>query len=448
MRFFPHTKEDIALMLQDIGINSVDRLFDQIPPETKIKDELNFTKSVDEFSLIKHFKELAKKNIVPDNDNTSFLGAGSYNHFVPEIVPFLSGRSEFTTSYTPYQPEISQGTLQAIYEYQTLICRLFETEVANASIYDGASSLAEAILMALRITKRRSIAISSSVHPLYRQVVKTYLTPLECEIIELPSSQDGTTDTSKIENNKDIAALVVQSPNFFGCIENLARVNKVARENESLAINVFTEPIAYGLIKSPGSQGADIICGEGQSFGLPLSFGGPYLGIFATKQKYVRNMPGRLVGKTKDKAGKPGFVLTLATREQHIRRERATSNICTNNNLCALIASIYLASLGGNGLQTLAKLNYDKSEHLKSGLKKAGYKIPFASSTFNEFVVDMGDNFEEKYKALLSKNIVAGLPLKRYYPEMGNYYLMNVTEVVSKKEMDIFMDRLADEVAL
>jgi len=443
MRFFPHTEKDIAHMLENIGIDSVDRLFDQIPPETKIKDELNSTKSIDEFSLIKHFKELAGKNTVSDNHSTSFLGAGSYNHFVPEIVPFLSSRSEFTTSYTPYQPEISQGTLQSIYEYQTLICRLFEMEVANASIYDGASSLAEAILMATRITKKNRIAISATVHPLYRLVINTYLTPLECEIIELPSLQDGTINISKIENDKDLAALIVQSPNFFGCIEDLAMVNQTAKEHESLSINVFTEPMAYGLINSPGSQGADITCGEGQSFGLPLSFGGPYLGIFATKQKYVRNMPGRLVGKTVDKAGKPGFVLTLATREQHIRREKATSNICTNNNLCALIASIYLASLGGNGLQTLAKLNYDKSEYLKSALKKAGLKIPFVTPTFNEFVVDMGKNSKEKYNELLSKNIVAGLPLEKYYPEMENCYLMNVTEVISKKEMDRFVDEVA-----
>ncbi len=286
-----------------------------------------------------------------------FIGAGSYQHHIPSTVTYLLQRSEFSTSYTPYQPEMSQGTLQGLYEYQTLISRLLGMETANASLYDGASALAEALLMAIRITRRKKVALSTLIHPLHRQVVKTYFEPTDYEIVELPRLENGLTDPSSVTEIEDLAAVAIQSPNFFGCIEDLGAFGESALKNSALFVTSFTEALAYGLLKNPGSMGADIVCGEGQSLGIPCSYGGPGLGIFATKMKHVRNMPGRLVGQTTDVEGRRGFVLTLATREQHIRREKATSNICTNNSLCAMAAAMYMASLGGTGMHQLALLS-------------------------------------------------------------------------------------------
>jgi len=376
------------------------------------------------------------KSMASSPEYKVFMGAGRYEHHIPATLPYLLGRSEFVTSYTPYQPEMSQGTLQSIYEYQTLVARLLGMEVANASLYDGASALAEALLMAIRITRRKKIAISNLIHPMYRQVVCTYLKPTGCQVLELPYLENGRTDLSPIEDINELAAVAVQSPNFFGCIEDLQDTGKRTHEKEALFITCFTEPLAYGLLKNPGSQGADIVCGEGQSFGIPISFGGPALGMIASRMKYVRKMPGRLVGMTKDRDGRRGFVLTLSTREQHIRREKATSNICTNSSLCALTAAMYMASLGGTGLGELARLNYDKSEYLKEKLKKAGFGMSFQSPTFNEFVVEFPENFTPTHKLLLDKKIVAGLPLKPFYPELPDHYLLCVTEVRTKEEMD------------
>jgi len=335
MRYLPHTSEDIASMLQVVGTDSLESLFSMVPEDCRHKGDLNLPEPLTEWELNDLMGALSDTMAVSP-DYRVFIGAGSYEHYIPESVSHLVGRSEFVTSYTPYQPEISQGTLQAIYEYQTLTARLLGMEVSNASLYDGASALAEALLMAIRITRRKRVAISSLIHPHYRRVVQTYFGPTGYEIVELPQLQNGKTDLSPIDGMDDLAAVSVQSPNFFGCIEDLQVIGKRSHEKKALFITSFTEPLAYGLIKNPGSQGADIVCGEGQSLGIPRSFGGPALGIFTSKMKYVRNMPGRLVGKTVDTDGKRGFVLTLATREQHIRREKATSNICTNNSLCAL----------------------------------------------------------------------------------------------------------------
>ena len=298
------------------------------------------------------------------------------------------------------------------------------------------SALAEALLMAIRITKRKKVAISSLIHPLYRRVVKTYFEPTDFEVIELPYLEDGMTDIAVLEGLDDLAAVAVQSPNFLGSIENLKKVGERAHEKEALCVTSFTEPLAYGLLKNPGSQGAEIACGEGQSLGIPQSFGGPRLGMFASKMKYVRSMPGRLVGKTTDMDGKRGFVLTLATREQHIRRGKATSNICTNNNLCALAAAMYMASIGGTGIRELARLNHDKAEYLKSKLKKAGFKISFDGPTFYEFVVEFPAGFETTYKHLVEKKMIAGIPLAPYYPELADHYLLCVTETSTKNDMD------------
>lgn len=435
MRFLPHTDEDIASMLRTVGIKNIDSLFSTIPVDCLRKEELNLPEALSEWELNDRMKRLAS-SVATFPEHRVFIGAGSYEHFIPESVSYLLSRSEFVTSYTPYQPEMSQGTLQAIYEYQTLAARLLGMEVANASLYDGATALAEALLMALRITKKKKVVLSSLIHPLYRRVVRTYLEPAGFSIEELPGCKDGRTDYSPIEDLEDYAALAIQSPNFFGSIENLRKAADLAHNNKALLITTFTEPLAYALIKNPGSEGADIACGEAQSLGIPPSFGGPGLGMFAASMKHVRNMPGRLVGKTLDRDGKQGFVLTLATREQHIRREKATSNICTNNSLCALASAMYMASLGGTGIRKLARLNYDKSEYLKSQLKRAGFSIPFQSPTFNEFVVEFPDGFESTYKQLLKQKIVAGLPLGPWYPELYNHYLLCVTETASKEDLD------------
>ncbi|NNK86630.1 MAG: aminomethyl-transferring glycine dehydrogenase subunit GcvPA [Desulfobacterales bacterium] len=435
MRYLPHTDENIASMLKVAKAESLEELFSTIPEECRLTGNHNLPEPLTEWELNDHIDALAKNMAVPP-EYKIFIGAGSYEHYIPSSASYLLSRSEFVTSYTPYQPEMSQGTLQAIFEYQTLTSRLLGMEVANASLYDGASALAEAILMATRITRKNKIAVSSLIHPMYRRVVETYLKPTDFEMIELPYLENGKTDLTALDGIQDLAAVAVQSPNFFGCIEDLKTVGEKAQGKKALCITSFTEPLAYGLLKNPGSLGVDIACGEGQSMGIPQSFGGPVLGMFAAKMKYVRNMPGRLVGETKDQDGKRGFVLTLSTREQHIRREKATSNICTNSGLCALASAIYMASVGGTGIRELALLNHDKAAYLKSELEKAGFTVPFSSPFFNEFVVKFPDGFETTYQRLIENKIVAGLSLAPFYPELSGHYLMCTTETKSKEEMD------------
>lgn len=441
MRYLPHTPEEIAAMSEAIGIKSLEDLFPTVPQDCRRSGELKLPEALTEWELNNHIDRLAANTAVSP-EYKIFLGAGSYDHHIPQSVSYLLSRSEFVTAYTPYQPEISQGTLQAIFEYQTLTARLLGMDVANASQYDGASSLAEALLMAVRISRKNKVAVSQLVHPNYRQVVQTYFAPTGYEIIEIPYTADGTTDLSSIKDVEDLAAVAVQSPNFFGCIENLQSIGERSHAQKALFVVCFTEPLAYGMYKNPGSHDADIACGEGQSLGIPRSFGGPALGMFSAKQKYVRNMPGRLVGQTADVDGKRGFVLTLATREQHIRREKATSNICTNHSLCALAASMYMASLGGSGFKDLARLNYDKCEYLKDQLRKAGYTLPFHQSTFNEFVVQFPEGFDTTYQDLLQKRIMAGIPLECYYPELAHHYLLCVTETTTKEDMDTLVKEI------
>ena len=435
MLYLPHTDEEIASMLQVVGVENLDSLFSTVPEDCRFRGDLKLPEALSEWELNDHMASLSD-NMAVSPEYKVFVGAGSYEHFIPASASYLLSRSEFVTSYTPYQPEMSQGTLQAIYEYQTLAARLLGMEVATASHYDGSTALAEALLMAIRISKRKKVAVSSLIHPLYRQVIQTYFEPTGYEVVELPYLNNGLTDVTGLDGMDDLAAVAIQSPNFFGCIENLQAIGQKAHEKKALFVASFTEALAYGLLKSPGSQGADIVGGEGQSLGIPRSFGGPALGMLASTRKHMRNLPGRLVGKTKDLDGKRGFVLTLATREQHIRREKATSNICTNNSLCALAAAMYMASVGGTGIRELARLNHDKSEYLKMELKKAGFTITFDSPTFNEFVVEFPSGFEATYKRLLEKKIVAGLSLAPYYPELSSHYLLCVTETMSKDDMD------------
>jgi glycine dehydrogenase subunit 1 len=416
MRYLPHTEEEIATMLQTIGVGSLDDLFATIPESCCCRIGLNLPETLTEWELNAHMDALAA-NMAVTPEYKVFMGAGSYDHYIPASATYLLSRSEFVTSYTPYQPEMSQGTLQAIYEYQTLASRLMG-------------------MMAIRITRKKRVAISSLIHPLHRRVVQTYFDPTGYEVVELPYLKNGKTDLSGLEGLEGLAAVALQSPNFFGCIEDLNTAGQKAHAQETLFIVSFTEPLAYGLLKTPGSQGADIVCGEGQSLGLPRSFGGPGLGMLGSLTKYMRNLPGRLIGRTKDRDGKNGFVLTLATREQHIRREKATSNICTNNSHCALSAAVYLASLGGSGFQKLSQLNHDKAQYLKNELIKAGFDIAFDSPTFNEFVVQFPTGFATKYNRLLDKKIVAGLAVETYYPELKDHYLLCATETMPKEDMD------------
>jgi glycine dehydrogenase subunit 1 len=441
MRFLPHTPEEIAEMLRVTGAESLDALFSAVPDECRRKQEMNLPEPQTEWELNNLMSTLAATVAVPPKYKL-YLGAGSYEHHIPYAVSYLLGRSEFLTSYTPYQAEVSQGTLQAIYEYQTLTARLLGMEVANASMYDGASALAEALLMALRITRRKRVALSGLIHPHYRRVVRTYLEPTGFDVVELPRLENGRTDPSLLPGMDKVAAVAVQSPNFFGCVEDLTALAEKAHEAGALFVVAFTEPLAYGLFKNPGSLGADIACGEGQSLGVPASFGGPGLGMFTSKMKYVRNMPGRLVGQTVDLEGKRGFVLTLATREQHIRREKATSNICTNHSHCALAAVMYMASLGGTGFRELAHLNRDKSEYLKDALGKLGFTFPFSSPTFNEFVAEAPTGFDKTYQHLLEKNIVAGFPLASFFADLPKHYLFCVTETKTREDMDALVKEI------
>ena len=442
MRYMPHTESDIAAMLAAVGVKTVDGLFADVPTPCRRSTPLNLPPALSEWDLDRHMEQLAGQTATAPAYNI-FLGAGSYDHHIPETIKQLLRRGELYTAYTPYQPEVSQGTLQAIYEYQTLVCRLLGMEVANASMYDGASALAEALLMAIRTTKRRRVAVSRAVHPNYRRVVETYLRPTGFEIVDLPYGTDGRTDLALLADQSELAAVALQSPNFFGCIEDLqAAESRIHADDATLMIVAFNEPLAYGLYEAPGRLGADIVCGEGQSLGIPRSFGGPGVGLFACRMKHVRSMPGRLVGRAKDAEGRRGFVLTLSTREQHIRRERATSNICTNQGLCALAAAMYMASLGRTGFRQLARLNFDKAGYLKHALQAAGAELPFSAPVFNEFVVRWPQGSSARYRRLVEAKSVAGLPLAPYYPELADHYLLCATETCSKADMDALVEEV------
>lgn len=442
MRYLPHTPQEIADMLAVVGAGTLEDLFTHIPAECRRSAPLNLQAPLSEWELDRYMDGLAGTTAVQPG-YMIFLGAGSYDHHIPEAVKQLLRRGEIYTSYTPYQPEVSQGTLQAIYEYQTLVTRLLGMDVANASMYDGASALAEALLMALRITKRKRVALSGAIHPHYLQVVETYLGPPGYQILKLPYGPDGRTDLSALPANDALAAVAVQSPNFFGCVEDLKAVDQaVHADSKTLMVVGFSEPLAFGLYQAPGKLGADIVCGEGQSLGLPRSFGGPGVGLFACRGQYMRHMPGRLVGRTLDSQGRRGFVLTLATREQHIRREKATSNICTNQGLCATAAAMYMATLGGTGFRKLARLNYDKAAYLKSELSKAGVNIPFDAPVFNEFVIRLEEDSKRLYSQLIDRKIIAGLALDKYYPDLEDHYLLCVTETSTKADLDILVKEM------
>jgi len=414
MDYIPNTDEDRAKMLSSLGLSSIDELFKDIPGELKPKS-FSLPSGKSELEVLQYLQKLAEKN---NNKLVSFLGAGFYEHFIPPAVEAIISRSEFYTSYTPYQPEISQGMLQALYEYQTAISDLTGMEVANASLYDGGTALYEAAMMALRITKRKKVIVGEGVNPIYRRMLSSYTKNLNLGLREISTSK-GLVDREKIKSglDEDTACLILQNPNFFGCLDDFSDLVEFAH-NKGVLVIISVYPISLGIIKSPGEMGADIVVGEGQSLGLPLSFGGPYLGFITTLKKYVRQMPGRIVGETTDKENKRGFVLTLQTREQHIRREKATSNICSNETLCALSALVYLSLLGKEGIKELANLCRDKTYYLLKSLSKIGMKTKFSAPVFNEFVIELPLNADTIIKKLLKKNIIAGFPPGRYYPEM------------------------------
>ena len=436
MRYLPHTPDEIATMLAAIGKQSLDGLFDVVPAECRMTRPWNLPAPRGEWELDEHLHDLAETMRVGRRHKV-LIGAGSYHHHIPETVRSLAGRSEFLTAYTPYQPEMSQGTLQGIFEYQTLTARLLGMDVVNASMYDGASALAEALLMGVRVAKKRTrVAVSRAIHPHYRAVVRAYFNPTAYEVVELPSTADGRTDLTALARMDDLAAVALQSPNFFGVVEDLGAAAAAIHGAGALFVTAFSEPLAYGLLKNPGACGADIACGEGQSFGISRSFGGPGLGMFGCKEAFTRSMPGRLVGETRDLEGRRGYVLTLATREQHIRREKATSNICSNQGICAMTAGMYMASLGGTGIRQLARLNYDKTMYLRQALVAAGANLPFAAPVFNEFVAGFASDFRPAWERLLARGVVAGLELGGLYPELAGHYLFCVTETISKQDMD------------
>ncbi|MEO8041452.1 MAG: aminomethyl-transferring glycine dehydrogenase subunit GcvPA [Acidobacteriota bacterium] len=436
MRYIPNSPEERVDMLAAVGLSSADELFRSIPADVQLGRRLEITEPLAESEVIAAMENFAANN--PAATKPSFLGAGVYSHFSPTIVDHLIQRSEFFTSYTPYQPEISQGTLQYIFEFQTLICQLTGMEVANASMYDGSTATAEAYVMAQRVTRRDKIIVADTVHLEYREVARTYTQHGDLEINTV-GFDEKTGRVRPIEGLDDkTAAVVIQSPNFFGCVEDVKAIADQAHAVGALLIVVVTEAISFGLLKSPGDCGADIVVGEGQSFGVPMSFGGPHVGLFATREKFVRQMPGRLCGVAYDKNGNRGFVLTLSTREQHIRREKATSNICTNQGLIALAATIYMEAMGKAGLQEVAMQNAQKAAYAAKKIAGIdGFEIAFSAPTFNEFVVRGPRPATEILEKLRTENgIIGGLALSKYYPERPNEFLVCVTETSSKDRID------------
>ena len=439
MPYIANTRGQQEQMLKEIGLSRAE-LFGDIPVEL-LCDRLDLPDGVSEMQVRKQLTALSEKNAT---GLTSFLGGGFYDHFIPAAVPALAMRSEFYTAYTPYQPELSQGTLQAIYEFQSSICRLTDMEVSNASIYDGGTALYEAMMMALRITGRNRIIIDDSVNPIYRVMIKSYTGNLSIDL-EQTSNADGLANRRAILDalDKETAAIIVQLPNFFGCLDDFTDLAQAAHDHGALLI-VSTYPIAMGLVKTPGSMGADIVTGEGQSLGLPLSFGGPYVGFMASRQKYVRKMPGRIAGVANDQNGVEGFVLTLQAREQHIRRAKATSNICTNQALCALTSLIYLSLMGKQGLQEVARHCADKANYTFKRLTAIdGVNPRFTDKWFfNEFVLELPCPAVDVVGALIEKGFAAGFPLSRYYESMENALLIAVTEKRTREEIGILAETL------
>ncbi len=443
MRYIPNASSEREAMLESMGVSNIAELFRGIPENLLLNRPLDIPPAQSEVELIATFKQLAGENRDPES-YASFLGAGVYDHIRPLIIDTLISRSEFYTSYTPYQPEINQGTVHSIFEFQTMICQLTGMDVANASMYDGSTALAEAMMMAVRVTGRRKVVCAGTVHPEYLQVIKTYAYNSGITVETIGWGDTGTVEMDKLAVDKETAAVIVQSPNFFGSVEDLSQLATAAHAAGALLAVCVTEAISLGILKTPGESGADIVVGEGQSLGLAPNFGGPFVGFFAAREKYQRQMPGRLVGQAFDKDGNRAFTITMATREQHIRREKATSNICTNEALCALVASVFLATLGRRGMQELAIRNAQKTAYALSEICKVdGYSRTFSAPVFNEFAIRTPIPAKQVVDLLLPHNILAGLPLSHYYPDRTHDLLVCVTENTSRAAIDQLVSALA-----
>jgi glycine dehydrogenase subunit 1 len=441
MRYLPKSDADREAMLKAIGARSIDDLFAPIPAEYRLERDLKVPRQMAESEIVDWFRERSREN---GDGHTTFLGAGAYYHYRPVIIDSLISRGEFLTAYTPYQAEVSQGTLQSIFEFQTMICELTGMEVANASMYDGSTAAAEAVMMAVRLTGRRAVLIARSLHPEYREVLATYAHHQGLPLAAIPFSENGRLDLKALEQSitSDTACVLIQSPNFFGTIEDVNAIAEIAHKNGAMLVVSIAEAVSLGVVEPP--RQADIIAMEAQSFGVPLGFGGPYCGVIATRDKFVRQMPGRLVGETKDRNGKRGFVLTLATREQHIRREKATSNICTNQALVALMVNIFMTVYGRVGLRELAKQNLAKTAYAAQQFGKHA-KVLFAGAPrFNEFVVETSESPYAVNSRILGHKIVGGLPLQKFYPELGNASLWCCTEMTTRSAIDTAVGLVAE----
>ena len=441
MRYLPKSPADREAMLKAIGVRSIDDLFSPIPSEYRLARDLQVPRQMAESEIVDWFKLRSKEN---GDDYTSFLGAGAYFHYRPVVIDALVQRGEFLTSYTPYQAEFAQGTLQAIFEFQTMISELTGMDLANASMYDGSTGAAEAVMMAVRITGKSGAVIARSVHPEYREVLGTYATHQEIPLTTVAFTDSGRLNLKELEKAvaDNTACVLIQSPNFFGTVEDVEAIAEIAHKRGALLIVSIAEAVSLGIVEPP--RVADIIAMEAQSFGVPLGFGGPYCGVIATKEKFVRQMPGRLAGQTVDKKGKRGFVLTLATREQHIRREKATSNICTNQALVALMVNIFMTVYGKVGLRELAKQNLAKTAYAADQFGKNAAVLFAGAPRFNEFVVQSSEDPSAINSRLLGHKIVGGLPLKKFYPELGNAALWCCTELTTRSMIDTAVGLVAE----
>src|SRR5882757_5432710 len=433
MRYLPKSPPDREAMLAEIGASSIDDLFSTVPAEYQLKRDLNVPRQHSEQEVIERFRAFSEQNAI---GYASFLGAGAYRHYRPVLIDSLVQRGEFLTSYTPYQPEISQGTLQAMFEFQTMICELTGMEIANASMYDGSTGAAEAVMMAVRVTGRDGAVVARTVHPEYREVLATYAQHQEIPVTEVGYTSNGRVDLTALDAaiNSDTACVLIQSPNFFGTIEDVTAIAEIAHAKGALLIVSIAEAVSLGIVKPPVE--ADIVSLEAQSYGVAVGYGGPYCGVIACKEKFLRQMPGRLIGETKDVNGKRGFVLTLSTREQHIRREKATSNICTNQALVAMMTTIFLTVYGKQGMKELAAQNLAKATYASNEFAKKGKILFGGAPRFNEFVVQTKDDAHAINKRLLSKKMIGGFPLSWHYPELGNASLWCCTELNSKEQID------------
>jgi glycine dehydrogenase subunit 1 len=442
-RYLPMTEEDKKVMLDTIGVNSVEELFSDIPESVRFQGEYNIKPAKPETALMKELMQMSEKN-ADLKKYTNFLGAGVYDHYQPIIVDHVISRSEFYTAYTPYQPEISQGELQAIFEFQTMICELTGMDVANASMYDGGTAIAEAAMLSAGHTRRKKVLVSSALHPETKEVVKTYAKGQYIEVIEVPH-QNGVTDVEALKElmTDEIAAVIIQYPNFFGRIEPLKELEPIIHEKNALFV-VSSNPLSLGALTPPGKFGADIVAGDAQPFGIPAGFGGPHCGYFTVTNKLMRKVPGRLIGQTVDEQGRRGFVLTLQAREQHIRRDKATSNICSNQALLALAAAVAMTALGKKGVNEMAVANIQKAHYAKNLFKDSGFTVAFDGPSFNEFVVQLNKPIKQINQDLLKKGIIGGYDLGRDFPELENHMLIAVTELRTKEEIDTLVKELGD----